>query len=483
MNEKYLSNNKYSKNDIIFHVVLSVSATIFIMIFAKSTGFLQREFYGNDSTIFMYIGRAVKYGYIPYKDIYDIKGPLLWLIEYLGQVIYEGRYGIHLLEIINYNVIVFLTYRTAREYSDEIRSFVLTVIMFVFWSATIDVGNTVEEFSYLFSMTAVYFTVRSIRNRNRFLSRKLYIIYGITAMCATLIRLTDCVITGGCIIYAMIIVFRECGLNKVLSRIALVAASAVCVLIPFVIYFSVNNSIDEWIDASLLFSYKYSVFNKASMELKTIAPLIAVLCIGLYKIFTGEKEIAFLSIITTVLCIVLYAAIGTKYFHYMLVSGPCILLMGILVIGIMKKRGVLFRLLFIIVFTGLSFRYVHMSYLNVYKALFVQEINSSIDFAENIKKIINNESADSVYIYDTDEAIIFRNNYFSDSKYFSSQIQWSQNSDMMQKIYDDFAERNSKWVITHEYSLEYGDFRIAELIDENYDLIYSEDSYILYKRH
>lgn len=53
---------KTNSQDMICHIALAILATFFIIFYAKSTGFIQPNYYANDSTIFMYIGKAIKHG-------------------------------------------------------------------------------------------------------------------------------------------------------------------------------------------------------------------------------------------------------------------------------------------------------------------------------------------------------------------------------------------------------------------------------------
>ena len=52
-----------------------------------------------DSGVFQYIGRKILEGYMPYRDIFDHKGPLLYLINALGLQL-MGRNGIRLMDWI-----------------------------------------------------------------------------------------------------------------------------------------------------------------------------------------------------------------------------------------------------------------------------------------------------------------------------------------------------------------------------------------------
>ena len=49
---------------------------------------------GQDSSVFIYVGNILKRGLMPYKDTFDHKGPLLYLLEYAGLFISENmEYG------------------------------------------------------------------------------------------------------------------------------------------------------------------------------------------------------------------------------------------------------------------------------------------------------------------------------------------------------------------------------------------------------
>ncbi len=45
------------------------------------------------------VGRGIVEGRTPYVDFYDLKGPYLFFINALGQLLHRGRLGIFLIEI------------------------------------------------------------------------------------------------------------------------------------------------------------------------------------------------------------------------------------------------------------------------------------------------------------------------------------------------------------------------------------------------
>ena len=66
-----------------------------------------------DSSVFTYIGKVILQGGMPYRDTFDHKGPLIYLINALGLAINE-RIGVWLIEFVTVFVILLAAYRLAR---------------------------------------------------------------------------------------------------------------------------------------------------------------------------------------------------------------------------------------------------------------------------------------------------------------------------------------------------------------------------------
>ena len=82
--------------------------TVFSACTAIAVGTLFHLYPGNslrpvgDSAIFVYIGERMLAGKIPYVDLFDHKGPVLFFIQYLGLLLSPGSTnGIWVLEVVN----------------------------------------------------------------------------------------------------------------------------------------------------------------------------------------------------------------------------------------------------------------------------------------------------------------------------------------------------------------------------------------------
>lgn len=477
-----ISKMQRRSKDRICYLCLIIIATLCGVLYARSTGMLHPENYSYDGTIFMHMGQAIKSGYVPYRDIYEIKGPMLWLIEFIGQLISDGRAGMYLLQILNLNAIAIVTYKAARYYLSELQAVMSVPISIAFIIGTCRLEHTVEEFTYLYSITAVCITLKNMRSVKGFWNKRDFFMYGLLAMAAILIRVMDYVVVGACIIYAGIMTYRKYGLKKLFINYGYVLMGAVLLLLPFVIYIAANDAIYDWFDATVFFSMRYAGFNKTPIRLRLLAILLVPVSMSAYSIIKGNKGLPVLAFAMSFMCLMLYLVVGTTYNYYMTMAVPCIFISVIQFIVEIKKNKLIVNMLFCVLFFCSNFTWMY-SFASATKYIFASDsTNYSLVFAENIRDIIGSEDTDSVYTYYTDPAIPFVNEYFSRSKYYSAQVQWSQDEQKRNEIYYDFIDGNNTWVVIDGYGMEYGDSRLIERLASDYTQLYQYNEIYLYKR-
>ena len=81
-------------------VLTALAAVGFLAVCALSTTPLLQYNVGQDAAFFRLVGKGMTQGMLPYRDFFDMKGPYLFLMEYLGQLLFPGRTGAFLLECV-----------------------------------------------------------------------------------------------------------------------------------------------------------------------------------------------------------------------------------------------------------------------------------------------------------------------------------------------------------------------------------------------
>ena len=476
---------KKLKSNLVCNIALFVIATLFITLFAKGSSPLYKYTYGYDNSIFMYVGKAMKNGYIPYRDLYEIKGPILFLIQYLGQSLKEGKWGIFIIEIINFNIIVFLSFYIARLYVGRIKALLIVLISLIFWRysyETFPTGNIVEAWSTMFSFVAVYI-ILAIKDK-RLIH---YIIIGMLAMCSALIRLTDCVIVGACIIYSFICMIKARDVKCLVKSILAILAGCLIILIPIVIYYAAHNALRDMVDAIILFSIKYSTFNKRVFEKRKLSYLIFAVAAALFSVFyKKDKDRGPLLLLMSLMCIAVFWIMGTVYEHYMALGIPCVILSLCIVMQIKSKWHIL-NAVILMMFIGFNYKYVIGAYACIKSDIAVlndmsDEKPAEVLLSDKIKELIPQEDRCSVYTYNCYTVIPFLADTYSGSKYFVSQPQWSENKEMEDKIYNDFVRANDKYAVIKVNTARKLDDRIMNIIYNDYTELYSLDPYVLYMK-
>ena len=86
--------------DNIWIIVYTLFLTVFCSIFSLQSPFTH-IFPWVDSSAFLYDGLSLTKGLVMYKDFFDHKGPLIFIINYLGINLTGGILGVWVLEVLS----------------------------------------------------------------------------------------------------------------------------------------------------------------------------------------------------------------------------------------------------------------------------------------------------------------------------------------------------------------------------------------------
>lgn len=208
-----------------------------------------------DSSVFNYVAFAIKNGQIPYKDTFDHKGPLQYLINYIGYLI-NPRNGIWYLEFISIILTLFFVFKTANKFSNVFSSIVATILVMAPLSSTIEGGNLVEEFAMPFISASIY----------------IFIIYFFSGNIKTY-QLILCGFCGGCVLMLrpnMAVVWLVMPIAVVINEMIFKKSKAVyryfgyfvlgvaVAIVPFILYFAANNAVVDFFNCYIKFNLMYS---------------------------------------------------------------------------------------------------------------------------------------------------------------------------------------------------------------------------------
>lgn len=138
--------------------------------------FLTNPFHGvpgTDSAIFAYVGRCIGHGSIPYHDVFDQKGPLIYAIDWLG-CFFGSELGLWTLDIVCLSIVVCLFIVIIKNsgccmclwkgdvYCHETALYVVLAISLIFFHLSVCGGNMPEMWIVLLSSIAWLLVVQGI---------------------------------------------------------------------------------------------------------------------------------------------------------------------------------------------------------------------------------------------------------------------------------------------------------------------------------
>lgn len=311
---------------IFFHGALILTSVAFVYVFSYSTS-PRYDFLGGDSAIFQVIGKFWAQGFLPYVELFDHKGPLLFLLNAVGYAI-APRVGLMVLQVICLYVSLLFTWRAMSLYSSSGWRVPFMVLAIIFYAAHYQEGNHLEEFTVAFTAAAMYLFLRGLKADE--FPAAVGLIHGVGFGACLMIRASDAAQICCQMFLLMVFTLREGDLPTLRRNVLNFCAGAATIVLPFVIYFVAHGALSEMIYATFLFNAMYAVsvphdLSAAATELffaVHIMPLFVLLTMSAVKIFSGARDRLTWSIFFVAAMILLMMINLRTFRHYCLLILP-----------------------------------------------------------------------------------------------------------------------------------------------------------------
>ncbi len=227
-----------------------------------------------DANCFFTVGKSMLSGLVPYRDLYEQKGPLLYALYSLAYPLsHTGFLGVWLMEIaaayfflrLSYGVFLLL-------YGKKSPAFVLLTAALVYTAPAFLKGGSAEEFSLPLVMTAMYFGLRSLKTE-RDLSFRECLVIGLTSGAVFWIKYSMLGFYLGFIILPAWRILRKKEAGKLLQSLLVIILGVLIISVPVLAYFAYHGAL-----ASLWEVYFYNnlfVYGKGGSALSTIKSLLS----------------------------------------------------------------------------------------------------------------------------------------------------------------------------------------------------------------
>lgn len=213
-----------------------------------------------DSSIFVYIGDRVLEGAIPYRDVWDHKGPLIYYIDAIGLAVADGsRWGVWFMElaaVVSAALISFSLFKRAFGVWPALFASTLFVLEL---RLVLDKGNLTEEYALPFQFLLLWLILRVVEYRRPII----YLAIGVLAAMCFLLRPN---IVGIPLALGLMLLWQ--GLRaqnmETLRDLALIAVGGLLVIGLVAIYFYAAGALTDLWDAVFTFNFAYNAEGEGS---------------------------------------------------------------------------------------------------------------------------------------------------------------------------------------------------------------------------
>jgi len=338
---------------------LALFSLVFNLFFSTSFSPLTEDL-GADSLLFFTFGNwMAKDGLIPYKDMFDHKGPMLWFMEGASQLLFKGPFGVFVMLFIITLFCLILVYKTSRLLLDEKYGLTVSIIYLIFFNFTFLRGNLTEELSLPFVMLTVYLFVREYKSD--FSNVKWYVgfAYGICFCSVMLIRVNNM----GTLCVTLLALGLVLLIRKKIARLFLTVltflSGVAAVAFPVALYYIINGAFSEMIFGTFIFNFvcigspRQTFLQLLSRNSAFTLPLFIFAAAGItgaiFQILRRREYILSLTVLFSSLVNFWLATLSMRAFpHYVTVALPSAIL-GIILLA--KNCGNVSKTVRIIVFT------------------------------------------------------------------------------------------------------------------------------------
>ena len=320
--------NKQNK-EIVFALVVSASLA-FVFLLNSPLHIWRGAPSGTDSSVFKTIALMMDKGYMPYKDSFDHKGPLLYAINYWGLKVAYYK-GVWLFEYIFMIVTFFMSYKIARLKTKIVSSVIIALTAMTLLFSYFEQGNLTEEYAMPFIAIGIFVFLDYLLNNKITWYR--IAVSGISMGAVCLLRpnmITVWIVFCTAIFIKKII---EKDWKELLRFVVWFLLGHALIVMPFVVWLATNGALQACVEDYIVFNMQYAAVEGggASLDARWAAFFTfasnTIYIFALFGIVYNLKKKLFVDFayaVYLVMGVVLLSMSGMTYGHYGMVLVPAV---------------------------------------------------------------------------------------------------------------------------------------------------------------
>lgn len=463
-----------------------------LLVCSCHTSPLYPNYFGGDSAIFSLMGKGVVMGKTLYTDLFDHKGPFIFLINALGHLI-GGRNGIFLFQCIFGSVSVCFLYLTGKmlrpngKYRSFLECFALILLGMVFFFYSFESGNLTEEYSLPFISVCAYLFVKYFVHLEKHSEHPpIYaFVYGICLAFVAFLRLNNAVTICAGILYIGVYLCVQKKFHNLLMNMIFGLLGLTVVAVPVLMYCWFNGNLYEMLYATFLHNFVIAgntahVAFISNWKLFTglYAPFFACFVLLLYTWYKQRKLCILDGLLLTILFFnFLCLWLANRFPHYFAIFVPVYLLFLLRYLRFDLKRDIAV-LCVVLLCAAPSARFAYSRVISNAKIVYAKG-NVRYTTVASDYDVIPDHEKDSVIGFEVSACDYLALDIIPCYKYYTLQQTWSITTPtIMPDFVDWVSENRPTWLLTWNDEIPE---EVKALLEASYSCC-AENEYIVFYR-
>lgn len=445
--------------DLCFCIAVAFMASTFFSVFP-----LTKTYTYTDSSVFIYIGKMMQRGYVPYRDLFDHKGILLYVIQFLGSIMTpESLTGIWLIEVAHMIFTTCMLFKIAGLFTEDRSVKYISVIAVVIMCGmnTYEGGNFTEEYALPWISLALYIFLKYFINFEYQFKEIIWL--GIGFGVVALLRVNMAVIWAVMmpIVLAVMLWKRQW---KTIGNCAMgFCLGLILVFVPVCVYLLCTGSFQDFIQCYITFNFGYSdggsnwagVSSAIVKGLRNLPYAVAAIVLSLWPHIKNRLYVLNLLILTVSLY---FAHMSGRYYqHYGIILLPMFVVVFVCALSnlyeILSVRGRIgFKMKFpgmFIMILGLVLAVVAVFFLQYKWANLIREPMMQAGGVSQLTEYIKDNSAEEedVLIVGNDSKYYLLADRYTKNKYFYQTPPIKISDEIYEEFMEELEKCNSKLIV------------------------------------
>ena len=243
---------KWNNNKIVKIATLFFTTTLYTFLVALISITLNSEcspLYAfntwGDPNFMLTVGKGVLKGYVPYRDLYEQKGPLLLFLHTAGAAVsFNSFTGMWILEVCFSFLFLLLSCKILDIFIQrkQVIFFLPMLAAFIYSRWAFQTGDTAEEFCMPFLTYAILFSCKTIKEQ-KLPTKKYFFFIGVTSGCIFWIKYSMAGFYIGWALFFILWSIRTKQFTNLIKKSWQIILGFLCVSLPILLYFAANKSL------------------------------------------------------------------------------------------------------------------------------------------------------------------------------------------------------------------------------------------------